>query len=250
MQKDTAKRSRKIIVNADDFGMSVESNRAIAEAFDQGLISSATLMTNMPGFEEACALVDRHRLQGRIGVHLNLTCGVPLSRLIRRCPRFCDELGMFRKRQTRFWLSKQERLAVKMELAAQVEACLNRGLRPTHLDSHHHVHTEWAIGSVVINVARRYGIPAVRLSRNCGPGIDPARRFYKLAYNARLRIHGLAKTKYFGSRLDVRELVAAGPGDIEVMVHLTSEDTGSIPDCSEALRTEAWVATHHIASYS
>ena len=71
-------KSRKIIVNADDFGMSAEANRAIVEAFENNVISSTTLMTNMPGFEEACELAHRRRLLGKIGLHLNLTSGYPL----------------------------------------------------------------------------------------------------------------------------------------------------------------------------
>lgn len=217
----TPKRSRNLIVNADDFGMSAETNRAIVEAFENNVISSATLMTNMPGFDEACELAHRHRLLGKIGLHLNLTSGYLLSSPIRQCPRFCDNVGMFRARQTRFRLSKEERLAVETEIATQIKACLDHGLYPTHLDSHHHVHTEWAIGASVIAVARRYGIKAIRLSRNCGPGIDLVHKFYKWAYNTRLRRYGLAKTRFFGSAADVQEILAAASGDVEVMVHLT-----------------------------
>ena len=101
---------------------------------------------------------------------------------------------MFRARQTRFRMSKEERLAVETEIASQIKACLDRGLCPTHLDSHHHVHTEWAIGAAAITIARRYGIRAIRLSRNCGPRIDLGRRGYKLAYKTRLRMYDLAKT--------------------------------------------------------
>ena len=79
-------------------GMSAEINRAIVEAFHKGVISSATLITNMPGFEEACELAHRHRLLGKIGLHLKLTSGYPLSAAIRRCPRLCDDTGMFRSR--------------------------------------------------------------------------------------------------------------------------------------------------------
>lgn len=239
-------RPRKIIVNCDDFGMSAEVNQAIVQAFDKGEISSATLMTNMPGFEEACELAHRHRLLGKIGVHLNLSSGYPLSDPIRRCSRLCDETGMFRSRRTRLRLSKEERLAVETELAAQIAACLDRGLRPTHLDSHHHVHTEWAIGAAAITVARRYGIKAIRLSRNCGHGIDFARKVYKLAYNTRLRIYGLAKTRYFGSSADVQEILATAPGDVEVMVHLPVEGSRS---SSQALGIERWLAPDQLASY-
>src|ERR1700692_4995059 len=114
---------------------------------------------------------------------------------------------MFRSQRTRFRLSKEERLAVETEIAAQVRACIDRGLHPTHLDSHDHVHTEWAIGAAAITMARRYGIRAIRLSRNCGPGIDFARRCYRVAYNTRLRIYGLTKTRSFGSSADVQEIL-------------------------------------------
>jgi predicted glycoside hydrolase/deacetylase ChbG (UPF0249 family) len=245
----SASKMRKLIVNADDFGISAEVNRAIVEAFGKGVISSATLMTNMPGFDEACELAHCHGLLGKIGVHLNLSSGYPLSAPVRRCSRFCDDTGMFRSRRTRFRLSKEERHALETEFAAQVEACLDRGLRPTHLDSHHHVHTEWAIGAAAITVARRYRIKAIRLSRNCGPGIDWVRKVYKVAYNSRLRIYGLAKTRYFGSSADVQEILAA-PGDVEVMVHLTPEHARSIHDGSGHLGIEHLFNTHHLASYS
>jgi chitin disaccharide deacetylase len=246
----TSDRPRKIIVNADDFGMSAEANRAIIEAFEENLISSTTLMTNMPGFVEACELAHRHRLSGKIGVHLNLTSGYPLSNPIRQCSRFCDVSGMFLRRHTRFWLSKEERLALETEIEAQVKACLDRGLYPTHLDSHHHVHTEWAIGASVITVARLYGIKAVRLSRNCGPGIDLVRRLYKWAYNTRLRRHGLAKTQYFGSAADVQDILSIASGDIEVMVHLTSEDSKTNIDYREEFGIKGRVTAHQLASYS
>ncbi|MCU1253294.1 MAG: hypothetical protein JWQ49_6323 [Edaphobacter sp.] len=242
-------KSRKIIVNADDFGISAEVNQAIVEAFNKNLISSTTLMTNMPGCDEACELAHRHRLQGKVGVHLNLTSGYPLSAPIRRCPRFCDENGMFRHRQTHFRLSKDETLAVEAEMAAQIQACLDRGLTPTHLDSHHHVHTEWAIGAATITVARQYGIKAIRLSRNCGSGMDLVRKLYKLAYNTRLRMYGLAKTRYFGSHADAQQILGTASGDVEIMVHPTPADTGDISDRSEDTRLERWFATHQLASY-
>jgi len=240
---------RKIIVNADDFGMSAEVNRAIIEAFKEKAISSATLMANMPGFEEACDLAHQYELRGRIGVHLNLTAGYPLSDSIRGCPRFCHGSGMFRNRRTRFWLSRAERLAVIAEFSAQIKACLDHGVRPTHLDSHHHIHTEWAIGAAAITVARQYGIKAIRLSRNCGPGIDFVRKLYKGAYNFRLRIYGLAKTRYFGSSADTERIPAISSGAIEVMVHLGSETSADTLDSAGDLGPGRWFATQQLANY-
>ena len=245
----TPNSSRKIIVNADDFGRSAEVNRAIVEAFHKNVISSATLMTNMPGFQEACELAHSHRLLGKIGLHLNLTEGYPLSDPIRQCVRFCDDVGMLRRRQTRFRLSQEEKLALETEIAAQIKACLDRGVCPTHLDSHHHVHTEWAIGAAAITVARRYGIRAIRLSRNCGPGIDFVRRVYKWLYNTRLRTYGLAKTRYFGSSADVQEILATTSGNIEIMVHPTCEDADENPDLREDIGLDRSFITHQLTSY-
>ena len=244
------KPTRRIIINADDFGMSAETNRAIVEAFENNVISSTTLMTNMPGFDEACELAHRHRLLCKIGLHLNLTSGYPLSSPIRRCVRFCDATGMFRARQNRFRLSKEERLAIETEIASQIQACVDRGIHPTHLDSHHHVHTEWVIGGAVITIARRYGIKAIRLSRNCGPGIGLVHKVYKFAYNSRLRLYGLAKTRYFGTLADVQKILGTASDDIEVMVHFSPNDYDSSLQRNELkVEMDHWTSTNTIASY-
>lgn len=243
---------RKIVINADDFGMSSEVNAGIVEAFERGLISSTTIMANMPGFEEACELAKRYNLLGRIGIHLNLTEGMPLTRDIRSLPRFCEVEGRFRPRRRTLYLLPRERAAVEDELNAQVRACLDRGIQPTHIDSHHHVHTEWAIGAVVIAVARRNGVQAIRLTRNCGPGISLPKNIYKSAYNLRLRMYGLAKTRYFGYPADVRKPIADSEADIEVVVHPRRNASGVIVELDGAEfqpRVETLGVAHLLASY-
>ena len=62
----------KLILNADDFGLSPSVNKGIVEAFQQGIISSATMMMNTPYTDEAIELAKKHNLKN-IGIHLNLT---------------------------------------------------------------------------------------------------------------------------------------------------------------------------------
>jgi chitin disaccharide deacetylase len=219
-----------IIVNADDFGMSSATNSAIVEAFQKRLVSTTTIMANMPAFDEAVDLARRFGLLRCVGVHLNITQGLAMTSAIRCCRRFCDETGGFRPRTTTLRLSRNESAAIEMEIEAQVRACLARGLKLPHLDSHHHVHTEWAIGSAVIRVARRYGILAIRLSRNCGPKISVSHRIYKLIYNGRLRLNGLACTEYFGSVTDVQTILGNTHANIEVMVHPRRDANGALVD--------------------
>ena len=225
---------RKIIINADDFGMNSDINAGINEAFERGLISSTTLIVNMPGFVEACELAKRFQLVGKIGIHLNLTEGVPLTTDIRSMARFCGPDGRFRPRRVTPYLPARERAAVENEFNAQVQACIERGIRPTHIDSHHHVHTEWAIGAAVIAVARRNGIQAIRLTRNCGQDISLPKRIYKSAYNLRLKMYGLAKTRYFGSPSDVQGTIENSNADIEVEVHPRWNGTGTIVELDGA----------------
>ena len=219
----------RIIVCADDFGMSTDVNLAIVAAFERRLISRTSIMVNMPGFLAACDLADRHGLQGRVGLHLNLTEGWPLTAPIRRNPRFCEANGGLRPRRALAVLSRAERTAVEHELQAQIEAAVRAGLTPTHLDSHHHVHTEWPIGAIVMRLAVRYGIRSVRLTRNCGPRLGTLRAAYRVLYNRRLRAAGLAGTTNFGSVDDVVTLSARRGRVCEASVH-PGLDAGRLVD--------------------
>ena len=218
-----------IIVNADDLGADSEVNQAIIQSFERGLISSASIMPNMPGFDEACDLIDAGKLHTSIGVHLNLSQGKSLTEGIRKMPRFWGPDG-FRGRVRAFRLSAQEVAAVTVELDAQVQAVLTCIPQPSHFDSHHHIHTEWAIGAVVMRLAGRYGIPCIRISRNIGPRVGITKHLYKYLFNRRLSQAGLARSRYFGSAQDVAPVLQALDGKVEIGVHPRLNEQGIICD--------------------
>ena len=83
------------IINADDFGMNSEANKAIIHSLKNGICSSTTLISNMSGFEEAVSLIKENNLNNRVGIHLNLTEGVPLTKGILKSPLFCDKMALF-----------------------------------------------------------------------------------------------------------------------------------------------------------
>ena len=247
----------KLIINADDLGISTTVNQAILESMASGLVTSASMMANMPGFEDAVALIHgRRELKGRIGMHLNLTEGRPLSRPILDCPVFCDDSGcfIFNRRSHLFNLSRQEKAAVYEELETQLQRVLAAGIQPTHLDSHHHVHTEWAIAPLVCRLGREYGITRIRLARNIGETPALFSRLYKAMFN-RWRLGSrhdfYNNTNYFGDIEDMTIFVRKGrmkgrggaeerggrkePGHIEgksveVMVHPLYDDAGRLVD--------------------
>ena len=140
----------KVIVNGDDFGMSQDVNRAISESFRRRVLTSTTLMVNMPFADEAVELSRREGFFNRVGLHLNLTSGTPLTDEIKSCPRFCFPSGDFngdfaRSMSSRFILSRAEKRAVAAEIMSQMKKYRSYRLSALHLDSHHHIHTDFSI---------------------------------------------------------------------------------------------------------
>jgi predicted glycoside hydrolase/deacetylase ChbG (UPF0249 family) len=222
-----------VIVVADDLGADAVRNDAIVAALEAGLVDAASVIVNGLGFDEAAGVA--HRFDRHVGVHLVLTEGVPLTAEIRKLARFCDRDGVFRLwrgGERAFRLGADERAAVAVELRAQVERARAFGLRVTHLDSHHHVHTEPAIAGIVIRLAHELDVPRVRLARNCGAGLGPANRAWKAVFNTRVRRAGLAGTRWFGNVDDCVVLRARRPGEtgVEVMVHPVRDAGGRVVD--------------------
>lgn len=210
----------RVIINADDFGLNATENAVILRAFRRGLISSATLMANMPAFPEACALVHSEGLHGRVGLHVNLSHGCPLSDAIAGEALFCNAAGEFDLglSRHRLWLSRATRTAIDAELQAQWQRCLEHGVQPSHLDSHQHTHNIWLVGERVARFVARHGVP-LRLARNLGGNIGLAKRLFKALLNRRLRgLAGLA-ADYACTPADLRDLALPATGTLEVIVH-------------------------------
>jgi predicted glycoside hydrolase/deacetylase ChbG (UPF0249 family) len=218
------------VIVADDFGLDSPTTAGILQAFDEGLISATSLLANMPGFDEAVAAAHDRRLQGAVGVHLNLSEGEALTEPIRRCPRIADPDGTFC--WTHHFVPKLERdeaYAVGDEWRAQIQRIVAAGIRPAHLDSHHHTHTSWPLGAIAMALAREFGIPTIRLSRTFGPTPPKAHvKLYKLLYNERLRRRGFSRMAHFGDVRDVPRALPFARGPIEVMTHPRLADNGEL----------------------
>jgi predicted glycoside hydrolase/deacetylase ChbG (UPF0249 family) len=218
------------VIVADDFGLDAPTTAGILQAFEEGLISATSLIANMPGFDEAVAAAHDRRLHGAVGVHLNLTEGKSLTEPVRRCSRIARRDGSFC--WTHHFVRKLERdeaYAVGNEWRAQIARIVAAGIRPAHLDSHHHTHTSWPFGAIAMALAREFEIPTIRLSRTFSSAPPrPHIKLYKLLYNGRLRRRGFSTMAHFG---DVRDVPAALPfarGPIEVMTHPRLDENGDL----------------------
>ena len=214
----------RIIVNADDFGYSESINKAILKAFQINIISTTTLICNMPGFYDACEIAHRENLTDKIGIHFNLSEGEPLTELIKRLPKFYKDGQMFKSFKGHL-LNNEENNAVLIELQAQIDRCKKMGINPTHCDSHHHIHHYWRIGRVFKYLALKNNIPAVRLRFNWGK-LSMQRKLYSGIYNLRLKAASLAKTNYFCEIRSVTPELLRKKAVIEVMVHPVLNSSG------------------------
>ncbi|GBU11377.1 chito-oligosaccharide deacetylase [Erysipelotrichaceae bacterium] len=150
----------KVIINADDFGYSRAVNFGIIDSHLNGVLTSATLMANMPGFEHAVELAKANPKFG-VGVHMVLTCERPL---LDTHTQIVDETGAF-CRQPKYRdgsISMSDKLLQEIELewTAQIEKVLAAGIMPTHLDSHHHMHLQFAeTTEIAVKLSRKYKLP-------------------------------------------------------------------------------------------
>ena len=232
-----------IIVNADDFGLSEEVNKAIAEAFEKKLIDRTTLMVNMPDAEAAMELAAERGFADRVGLHLNLTSGRPLTTALSADPVICNNAGEYtadfaRNMKTRFFLPKQTRLAVEGEIRAQFDRYAQLGGTLGHVDSHHHVHTDPSVWRILKKVFADHPVSSVRLGRNLYRGGNILMRLYKMMLNASIRRFCTGNPRYFGSATDYRDYTEREPdlstrADVEVMVHPVYDNRGELADVSK-----------------
>jgi predicted glycoside hydrolase/deacetylase ChbG (UPF0249 family) len=156
----------KLIINGDDFGLSLGVNRGIVHLFDAGILTSTTLMVNQVATDQAIEFALQNP-EFEVGIHLNLSTGRPLLPL-HRVRTLVDGDGKF-LRLSRLMIGAITGLVkhneIRDELSAQIECCQREGLRLIHLDSHNQIHAMPIMSQIVVAIARQFGIKSIRTPR-------------------------------------------------------------------------------------
>lgn len=146
---------KKLIFNADDFGLSEGVNYGILNAHLDGVVTSTTIMANMPAFDHAIAIAKQYPTL-KIGVHLTLSCGKPV---LENHKTIIND-GLFYRRITDELVKSVFDLdEVYNEYCAQIEKVLATGIKITHMDSHHHAHTTASLLPVLQKLSDKYQLP-------------------------------------------------------------------------------------------
>lgn len=232
-----ARRHKQLIINADDLGFSDGVTEGILRAHREGVVTSTTVVANMPAAERAVALL-RDAPELGVGVHLNVSQGPPLSRA---GARLAGPDGQMNRRAmgtiVECLRSPGILNAFEAEFEAQIRWALDHGLRPTHLDTHRHAHGFVPIFVRVARLARRYHIRFVRRHREVLGAGWPAAPFRQRrnvvmlncfgAVNALLGADlratrgtwGVAHTGFIDAAWLIRAARFVRPGVTEIMVH-------------------------------
>ncbi len=153
----------RLIVNADDLGLSAGIDRAIFEGHDTGIVTSASLMATGASFAHAVAGV-RARPRLGCGVHLVLHDEKPVLDPA-RIPSLVGANGRLkplREAVRGLLFGASEPAEIEAEYAAQIQRARDAGIQPSHLDSHCHLHAFPAVGPIVHALGERFGIACAR----------------------------------------------------------------------------------------
>lgn len=149
---------KQLIVNADDFGRSAAINQGIIEGHQKGIVTSASLMTDREGFDDAVRLAKANPRLG-IGLHLDLDSFFHVQHGIGRLLGYKDSsipLG-----------------AIVQETERQIKKALGTGLRITHVDGHHHSHLRPELFATVAALTAKHKIPVIRFFQGFYDGMYP-----------------------------------------------------------------------------
>ena len=186
-------RQIRLILSADDFGLSRSVNRGIAEAFQAGVISSAGILACGGEFDDAVAIARAHR-DLDVGIHLALDEERPVLPPD-EIPSLVQTNGLFHSRRVllkRLLIAGSiEQQEIRAEFAAQIRRCLDAGLNLSHFNGHGHIHVYPRIRDSAIAAAREFGIRSCRIP--CEPIHVFGRPFRIRAYLRKLLVRWLAR---------------------------------------------------------
>ena len=160
-------RHSRLIVNADDFGRSHSINEAVIRAHGEGILTTASLMVNEPGLDEAVALAKQNPKLG-VGLHLSLLCGrAALSP--EKIPGLVNPRGEFSENPVatgfRYFFQRGLQQQLRAEIHAQFEKFRATGLPLDHVNGHLHLHLHPTVFRILMDDAEKLGIRRLRLTQ-------------------------------------------------------------------------------------
>ncbi len=257
------KPKRRVIITADDFGLSEGVNEAVEIAHRQGILSTASLMVAGPAASDA---IRRARnLPGlRVGLHLVLVEGASVRPSAVRS--LVDAAGDFPDDQLgpsfEYALNPKVRRQLASEIRSQYSAFAKTGLRLDHANAHKHFHMHPVIGRMLVDIGLDWKLPATRVPREpAGPlarsgtriGLGPrllnlwSNSFRSRAITAGLRVNdnvfGIAWSGHMTAGRLLRLIPNLPPGLSEIYFHPATQRDSRVARLMPEYEHEAELST-------
>ncbi|PSU99178.1 carbohydrate deacetylase [Photobacterium kishitanii] len=152
----------KLIMNADDFGLTPKVNDAIIQCLQAGIVKSTTLMINQAAVSDAIVRINAGDVIGDVGLHITLTAGKPIlaSEFV---TSLIDSDGYFLKKPQLFSRTDVDAKQAYQEMHAQYQRALDLGFNPSHIDSHHFAAALPQLKCAFVQFLNDIGLPARRV---------------------------------------------------------------------------------------
>ncbi|HTI69940.1 MAG TPA: hopanoid biosynthesis-associated protein HpnK [Candidatus Limnocylindria bacterium] len=234
----------RLIVNADDFGISRSANSAIRKAHLEGILTSASLMVNGDRVDEAVAIAKANPLLG-VGVHLTLVSGTSTlkpSEIIGVVNQKFEFDQSPVRAGIRYYFSRSLHHYIRQEINAQIRLFKTYDLPIDHLNGHLNFHLHPTVFEFIKRDVGELGVRAVRMTRDPlfqNLGLAGGRYFYRLSHalifnilSARSRkplerrgffctdaTYGLLQSGHITERYLLKLLAKLKPGTYELYAH-------------------------------
>lgn len=250
---------RRVIITADDFGVSSAVNRAVIKGWQEGILTSASLMVTGAACDEAVDLA-RQNPDLQVGLHLTLVQGKSVLQQ-GGFPALTDREGYFPNDPVlagmRMFFIKPLHRQLRNEIAAQIDRFIATGLPLSHIDGHLNIHMHPTVFDLLCPLLAKYEISSFRLSRErlvaelriaanrpFGKAID-AFIFNRLASrcSSELKIRRVARTAEVKGLLNsgrmteeylLKTLDSLQPGTTEIYLHPAEADNPQLPGYHQA----------------
>ena len=241
--------SRRLIINADDFGRDAGVNEAVSEACERGILTTASLMVNESAAADAVRIAKERPHLG-IGLHLTLVCGHG-AQTHSQAPHLVDEQQNFSNNAPRagilYFFNRAAREELRREIEAQIKLFRQTGLPLDHVNGHLHLHLHPIVADILLDHAQEWGIKHLRWSRDLfwlswklGKGplfyrVSHAvifnlltrrikRKLQTLNIKCTSRVFGLMQTSHVNEEYLLKMLEHLPAGDSEVYSHPSIEE--------------------------
>lgn len=188
----------RIILNGDDFGRTHEANLGVDKAFQEGFISQTSVMVNTNYFDEAVKLAKEHGYLDKVGLHINLFEGTPLTGAYKKLKNYAHyDMFDYRPGIKRYFPMDVE--VIQGELEAQIQKYLKAGFCLMNIDSHHCAFYDMPVLTALLPLLEKYGFESVRYIGNSYFNGSIFRNWYGNRWIKKMDVLGLKHPTYSSS---------------------------------------------------